>query len=360
MTPRPGLRARARRGRMNRVVVSAVLPSRSLLRRGKCPSAAECGAGCVNFRVWAPDHAAVDVVIGEASWPLDDEGNGYFSASVSSIGPGTLYRFRLDESPELFPDPASRFQPFGPHGPSEVICPDTYQWRNPRRGAQRRGQVIYEMHIGTLHAAGTSARRPASWNALGDLGVTVIEADAAQRISRTIRLGLRRRQPFAPCQVYGRPDDFREFADAAHENGLAVILDVVYNHLGPDGNYLGTFAANYFSRDHDDRMGRRHQLRWRGCRRSARVLHRKRRILDPMNSGSTGCGWTRRSQYLTIRRSIYWRRSTQAARAAAEEPLLIVAKTNRRMRAFCNRRRRAAPESARCGTTTFITRRGLR
>ena len=203
----------------------------------------------MNFRVWAPDHGAVDVVIGEASWPLDDEGNGYFSASVSSIGPGTLYRFRLDESPELFPDPASRFQPFGPHGPSEVICPDTYQWRNPRRGAQRRGQVIYEMHIGTYTPAGTLRAAAGKLERLARLGVTVIELMPLNGFPGRFNWGYDGVNLFAPCQVYGRPDDLRAFADAAHENGLAVILDVVYNHLGPDGNYLGMFAADYFSRD---------------------------------------------------------------------------------------------------------------
>jgi maltooligosyltrehalose trehalohydrolase len=288
------------------------------------PIGAECGAGCVNFRVWAPDHGAVEVVIGEASWPLEDEDNGYFSASVSSIGPGTLYRFRLDGRPELFPDPASRFQPFGPHGPSEVICPDAYQWRHPRRGAQRSGQVIYEMHIGTYTPAGTLRAAAGKLERLARLGITVIELMPLNGFPGRFNWGYDGVNLFAPCQVYGRPDDLRAFADAAHENGLAVILDVVYNHLGPDGNYLGAFAADYFSRDEATEWG--DGINFDGARaagvreffiENAAYWIREFR-LDGLRLDATQSIFDRSPVHILAE-------VTQAARAAAQEPLLIVA-----------------------------------
>jgi len=288
------------------------------------PIGAECGAGCVNFRVWAPDHGAVEVVIGEASWPLEDEDNGYFSASVSSIGPGTLYRFRLDGRPELFPDPASRFQPFGPHGPSEVICPDAYQWRHPRRGAQRSGQVIYEMHIGTYTPAGTLRAAAGKLERLARLGITVIELMPLNGFPGRFNWGYDGVNLFAPCQVYGRPDDLRAFADAAHENGLAVILDVVYNHLGPDGNYLGAFAADYFSRDKATEWG--DGINFDGARaagvreffiENAAYWIREFR-LDGLRLDATQSIFDRSTVHILAE-------VTQAARAAAQEPLLIVA-----------------------------------
>lgn len=213
------------------------------------PIGAECRAGSVHFRVWAPGHRDVSVVIDERLHPLDDEGNGYFSASVDNTAAGTRYRFRLDGAAELYPDPASRFQPDGPHGPSEVIDASTYSWRHPRRGATRDGQVIYELHIGTYTTAGTYTAAAQRLERLAHLGITVIELMPVNEFPGRFNWGYDGVDLYAPCHVYGQPDELRAFVDAAHGLGLAVILDVVYNHLGPDGNYLGAFTPAYFSRD---------------------------------------------------------------------------------------------------------------
>ena len=219
------------------------------------PISAEHDGHSVNFRVWAPRHDEVRVVIGDATSPLEDEGNGYFSASVNDIGAGTLYRFQLDGHPDLYPDPASRFQPFGPHGPSEVIGPVGYAWRHPRLGAQRKGQVIYEMHVRTYTGEGTFSAAAGKLERLAHLGVTVIELMPLNEFPGRFNWGYDGVGLYAPCHVYGRPDDLRAFVDAAHAHRLAVILDVVYNHLGPEGNYLGVFAAAYFSRDETTEWG---------------------------------------------------------------------------------------------------------
>src|SRR4051812_1352582 len=213
------------------------------------PIGAECGEQFVNFRVWAPDRRELLVAIGANAWPLTNEGNGYFSGSIDNVGAGALYQFQFDGQPDRYPDPASRFQPSGPDGPSEVIAPDTYAWRHPRRGASRKQQVIYEMHIGTYTPEGTFSAASTQLERLARLGITVIELMPLNEFPGRFNWGYDGVGLFAPCHVYGRPDDARAFIDAAHENGIAVILDVVYNHLGPEGNYLSKFAADYFSRE---------------------------------------------------------------------------------------------------------------
>jgi maltooligosyltrehalose trehalohydrolase len=219
------------------------------------PIGAECVGEAVHFRVWAPLHHDVDVVIGEETWPLNNEGTGYFSAGVAGAGPGTLYRFQIDGDKELYPDPASRSQPFGPHGPSEVICPDLFEWKHPRLGARRENQVIYEMHLGTYTREGTFAAAASKLGRLADLGISVIELMPVNEFAGRFNWGYDGVDLYAPCHVYGRPDDFRAFIDAAHGHGLAVILDVVYNHLGPDGNYLSKFSPAYFSKGRSTEWG---------------------------------------------------------------------------------------------------------
>src|SRR5262249_54026739 len=123
----------------------------------RLPIGAEAVAGGVHFRIWAPIRRRVEVVFeGSTAVALEREAAGYFSGFADSAGPGMRYRFRLDRSDRLFPDPASRFQPEGPHGPSEIVDPFAYHWRYPAwKGTQLSGQVIYETHIGTLTKEGT-------------------------------------------------------------------------------------------------------------------------------------------------------------------------------------------------------------
>jgi maltooligosyltrehalose trehalohydrolase len=210
-----------------------------------------------HFRVWAPGRRRVEVVPeGAAAVDLAAEGNGSFSGEAPA-GAGALYRYRLDGEATLYPDPASRFQPQGPHGPSEVIDPRAFAWSDDRwLGAETRGRVIYEMHIGTFTPEGTWRSAIEQLPRLADLGVNLLEVMPVADFPGRFGWGYDGVDLFAPTRLYGRPDDFRAFVDRAHALGLGVILDVVYNHLGPDGNYLEAFSPAYFSESHKTDWGK--------------------------------------------------------------------------------------------------------
>jgi maltooligosyltrehalose trehalohydrolase len=178
---------------------------------------------------------------------LQAEGNGYHSGRVAGAGARSLYRFRLDGG-RAYPDPASRFQPQGPHRPSQVIDPGTFAWIDRGwKGVTLPGQVLYEMHVGTFTREGTFAASAGQLDELARIGVTVLEVMPAAEFPGRFGWGYDGMDLFAPTRLYGTPDDFRRFVAAAHARGLGVILDVVYNHLGPEGNYLRQFAEAYFS-----------------------------------------------------------------------------------------------------------------
>ncbi len=180
---------------------------------------------------------------------LEAEGSGYFYGLVASAHAGSRYRYKLNGG-EAFPDPASHFQPEGPHGPSEVVDPTAFQWTDQKwRGVALPGQVIYEMHIGTFTKEGTWSSAQEHLPQLSETGVTVLEVMPVAEFPGRFGWGYDGVQLFAPTHLYGSPDDFRRFVDRAHALGLGVILDVVYNHLGPDGNYIPEFAPQYFSKD---------------------------------------------------------------------------------------------------------------
>jgi maltooligosyltrehalose trehalohydrolase len=189
----------------------------------------------------------VSVVIEAASTSLAPEAGGFFGGVVDGVGPGARYAFRLDDDAKLYPDPASRFQPDGPHGPSEVVDAHAFVWKSPWNGAGATGQVVYEMHIGTFTSEGTWSSAIERLPHLAALGVTLLEVLPVNEFPGRFGWGYDGVDLFAPTRLYGRPDDFRRFVDAAHGLGLGVILDVVYNHLGPDGNYLKAFSPAYFS-----------------------------------------------------------------------------------------------------------------
>ncbi len=216
--------------------------------------------GGVHFRVWAPARKRVEVLVNsETERPLaiemDREPDGYFSATGSDIRSGVLYRYRLDGT-DTYPDPASRFQPSGPHGPSQVIDPAGFPWTdNEWPGISLEGQIIYEMHVGTFTPEGTFSAAAKEIPELANLGITVIEIMPVADFPGNFGWGYDGVSMFAPTRLYGEPDDLRRFVDIAHAHGLGVILDVVYNHLGPDGNYLGQFSADYFSRKHKTEWG---------------------------------------------------------------------------------------------------------
>jgi maltooligosyltrehalose trehalohydrolase len=207
----------------------------------------------VHFRVWAPKARRVDVVLEEgpgapATRPLEAEPDGYHSGTAPDATPGTLYRFRLDSDETLLPDPASRFQPRGPHGPSEVIDPSTFAWKDGGwRGVGADGQVVYETHVGTFTPEGSWSAAATHLPALAELGVTLVELMPIADFAGRFGWGYDGVDLYAPTRLYGRPDDLRAFVDRAHALGIGVILDVVYNHLGPDGNYLPRFSDHYFT-----------------------------------------------------------------------------------------------------------------
>jgi maltooligosyltrehalose trehalohydrolase len=228
-----------------------------LLARRRLPVGAEVlRQGGVHFRVWATRCQHVTVVIepgGNHGAPtltaaLMPERNGYFSGVVPSAGPGICYGYRLDDEAVVYPDPASRFQPHGPHGPSQIVAPDAFQWTDHTwPGVRLHGQVIYEMHLGTFTLEGTWEAASRELPELAGAGITLIEVMPIADFAGRYGWGYDGVDLFAPSHLYGTPDDCRHFIDRAHALGLGVILDVVYNHLGPDGNYLAYFSPEYFT-----------------------------------------------------------------------------------------------------------------
>lgn len=211
-----------------------------------------------HFRVWAPEAASVSVVIegSGTARPLASEGaSGYFAGVFRDLAAGTEYRYRLNEG-QAFPDPASRWQPHGVHGPSAVVDPRGFSWKVQGRGSVASDRlVIYELHVGAFTPQGTFAGAAERLEALARLGITVIELMPVADFPGRWNWGYDGVSLFAPARCYGSPDDLRRLVDCAHGLGLAIILDVVYNHLGPDGNYLPTFSPYYFTDRHHTPWG---------------------------------------------------------------------------------------------------------
>ena len=196
---------------------------------------------------------------------LDREGGGYFSGLVRDLGPGSRYRFRLDGH-DSFPDPASRYQPNGPHGASQVVDPFTFRWSDASwRGIAAGRQIVYELHIGTFTPQGTYSAAVERLGELAALGVTVIEIMPLAEFGGVFGWGYDGVLWFAPYHHYGSCDELRAFVDRAHELGLAVILDAVYNHFGPDGNYVREFSDSFFNARHKTDWGDAINYDGEGC-----------------------------------------------------------------------------------------------
>ncbi len=219
--------------------------------------------GGVHFRVWAPLRRQVIVEVQDPSagktlarLPLTAESDGYFSGYLPEARAGSRYGFRLDDGDQLFPDPVSRLQPGGPHALSEVVDPAAFNWTDASwLGTPLKGQVIYELHLGTFTPAGTWAAATEELPALADLGITLVEVMPVAEFAGDFGWGYDGVNLFAPTRLYGTPDDFRTFVDTAHRLGLGVMLDVVYNHFGPVGNYLGQFSGDYLTMDRQTGWG---------------------------------------------------------------------------------------------------------
>jgi maltooligosyltrehalose trehalohydrolase len=232
-------------------------PNRASSARRLPVGAEPIGADRTHFRVWAPAARTVSVVTPSRQLiaELDAEQQGYFSG-VGAAGVGSRYAFQLDRDERLYPDPASRYQPDGPHAASQIVDPAAFEWSDGSwNGVTLRGQVIYELHVGTFTPAGTWGDASAQLRALAELGITLIEMMPIAEFDGRFGWGYDGVDLFAPFHGYGAPDDLRRFVDAAHGLGLGVILDTVYNHLGPAGNYLRRFSPAYFTTRYGNEWG---------------------------------------------------------------------------------------------------------
>jgi maltooligosyltrehalose trehalohydrolase len=208
------------------------------------------GDGRCRFRVWAPYARRVEVRIlspGDRFVPLKKEERGYYHALLDDVHPGSLYTYRLDGSKER-PDPASRYQPEGVHGPSQIVDP-RYPWRDgPWHGLPLREYILYELHVGTFSPEGTFDGAIPYLDALKDLGVTVLELMPVAQFPGSRNWGYDGVFPFAVQNSYGGPEGLKRLIDACHQTGLGVVMDVVYNHLGPEGNVLWDYGPYFTDR----------------------------------------------------------------------------------------------------------------
>jgi len=234
------------------------------LAKRRYPIGAELiGKKGTHFRVWAPKAEQLDLVIEESAaknakrtfHPLEADEGGYFSG-VANVDAGVCYRFRVNSAGNFHPDPASRFQPDGPHGSSCVVDPTKFEWTDADwPGTKLKGQVIYEMHVGTFTREGTWRAAANQLAELARIGITVIEMMPIADFPGKFGWGYDGVDLFAPTHLYGTPDDLRAFVNHAHSLRLGVILDVVYNHFGPDGNYLGVYSNDYLTREKENDWG---------------------------------------------------------------------------------------------------------
>jgi maltooligosyltrehalose trehalohydrolase len=206
--------------------------------------------GSVRFRLWAPGQEAVSLVLEDSAvLPMQASSEGFFELTTDAARPGTRYLYQLDDGTRV-PDPISRYQPDDVHGPSVVIDPHAYAWRHPTwRGRAWPETVLYELHVGAFSEQGTFDGLRRRLDYLVELGVTAIELMPLAEFPGARNWGYDGVQLFAPDASYGTPDDLKTLIDEIHERGLMAFLDVVYNHFGPDGNYLSLYAPDYFDPD---------------------------------------------------------------------------------------------------------------
>jgi malto-oligosyltrehalose trehalohydrolase len=212
-----------------------------------------CADGGVAFRLWAPGARRIDVrLAGSAARtiPMTGPHDGWYAARSDTAGAGTLYQFVIDGE-LVVPDPASRFQPRDVHGPSEVVDPAAFDWHDTAwRGRPWHETVLYELHVGTFTPAGTYGAAAARLDYLADLGITAVELMPLGECPGARNWGYDGVLLFAPEHTYGRPEDLKAFVQAAHDRGLMVFVDVVYNHFGPEGNHLHRYAPQFFTERH--------------------------------------------------------------------------------------------------------------
>ncbi|MCH2240888.1 MAG: malto-oligosyltrehalose trehalohydrolase [Aquabacterium sp.] len=229
--------------------------------------------GGVRFRLWAPDAQQASVWVDDAQ-AADDQviparrlEGGWFEAEAPQVAAGACYRWRVDDKLDV-PDPASRFNPEGPHGPSRVVDPMAFTWGDAERtwtGRPWHEAVMLELHVGTFTPEGTYAAAMARLPALAESGITAIQLMPLADFPGRFGWGYDGVLPYAPHEAYGEPDDLKRFVQEAHRLGLMVLLDVVYNHFGPDGNYLHAYASRFFTERHHTAWGAAINFDQPGC-----------------------------------------------------------------------------------------------
>ena len=213
----------------------------------------------VTFRLWAPAARLAEVALHRGSappeiHPAEADAEGWWECHVAHATAGTMYRWRIDGR-QLVPDPASRQNPEGPHGPSCVVDPKQFEWDSGWTGRPWHDTVLYELHVGTFTREGTWSAAERELAQLAADGITVIEMMPVAEFPGQFGWGYDGVDLFAPTHLYGAPDDLRRFVDRAHAHGIGVMLDVVYNHFGPDGNYVGEFSPYYFTDRYNNEWG---------------------------------------------------------------------------------------------------------
>jgi maltooligosyltrehalose trehalohydrolase len=209
------------------------------------------GDGCCRFTVWAPllEQVAVKIVSPTSQLlPMQRDEQGYWRITAKGIEPGACYFYQLDGNVER-PDPASRSQPQGIHGPSQIIDERSFQWTDESwSGIALEDFIIYELHVGTFTPEGTFEAAISRLPRLKELGITAVEIMPVAQYPGDRNWGYDGVYHYAVQNSYGGPDGLKKLVNACHEQGIAAVLDVVYNHLGPEGNYLGSFGPYFTSK----------------------------------------------------------------------------------------------------------------
>jgi len=225
-------------------------------RAHRMPFGAELAGGGASFRLWAPACESVELLLArERSVPMHRTADGWHATELEDVVAGTAYSFRVDDG-DAVPDPASRSNPWDPQGPSALVDPLAHEWRDGDwRGRPWNEAVVYELHVGTFTPEGTFAAAIGKLDHLARVGVTALEIMPVADFPGARNWGYDGVLPYAPDASYGTPEDFKRLIEEAHRRGLMVLLDVVYNHFGPEGNQLHRYAPQFFTEAHQTPWG---------------------------------------------------------------------------------------------------------